>query len=139
MKLFLFKLKLLVYLGFFLVRLVANISDKTKPALFTIFLFLLFGVLFTIISNKTPSEQELIEISPTRLPQNLGEFNLQSMTEEEIQQELNIWLDVSQVQPKSRDVLLNISQLYSALNDTQRADLYLEKAKLIAPNHDLLQ
>lgn len=134
MKLFIFKIKLLLLLFLFFVQLAANISDKTKPIILAFFLILLVGMITLITSQTKSKPEETTFLSPIKTPKNLEQHKLLQLTDDQLQEELNSWLKVFEFQPKSRDVLLNISMLYATLGDEQRSQLYLEKAKIISPN-----
>ena len=56
-----------------------------------------------------------------------------------INQEIHYWESLLQQQPTDRDVLYNLSLLYSAKGDKTTAQQYLDKAKELDPNHDFSQ
>lgn len=53
--------------------------------------------------------------------------------------ELNKWLQVLEEQPSHRDVLINISQLYKALGEENKAIYYWEQARKTDPNNPLFK
>lgn len=139
MKLFLYKLQLAGHLGVFLLKLSANISNKTKPVLIGIFVFgLIVGTIGLAILPKATNTTEVI-LNSTVSPTHLELFILQTLDKSEVEAQLKYWQSVAEKQPESRDVLFNISQLYSALHLEEEAALYKAKAVAIDPNNPLFQ
>lgn len=54
--------------------------------------------------------------------------------EKNLKEELSRYQSLASLQETHRDVLINLSILYSALNDEVQANFYLEKAKIVDPN-----
>ena len=139
MNLLLFKIKLAWHLSIFLIKLGANFSNKTKPIILGSFVVLIL-VLITGISiiTKNTTVEKIIK-QTTMIPQETSLYTLQEITASELEIKLSYWKRIEKKQPHSRDVLLNISQLYSALGKQELSDNYLEKAIAIDPNHPTLQ
>jgi tetratricopeptide (TPR) repeat protein len=53
----------------------------------------------------------------------------------EIEQQLARYLELYEIQPTHRDVVFNISLLYSVLGDTAAASHYRSQAISVDPNH----
>lgn len=139
MKLLIYKIKLLAHLVLFIIRLLANTSNKVKPAVLSLFIL---GLILTIggISLLTGLNKPTETIATsTFIPSNSYLFEVNNYSEEELQTEIKFWETVLQHQPKSRDVLLNLSLLYSALQQEDKATEYREKALYIDPNNPLFK
>ncbi len=137
MKFLLFKLRLIFYLGVFLLRLTANFSNKAKPVIIGLFvtgLLVLIGGISLLNTVQKP-----IQAVSTIVPKNTQLYELNSLTDEEIKSRIAFWEQVSQTQPHSRDVLLNLSHLYSALGLDEKAAEYKNSAVNIDPNNPLFE
>lgn len=139
MKLLIYKTKLALHLVLFILKLSANFSNKTKPLIlgtFVIGLFVLISSISLFTSVQNP--KETIAIS-TIIPKNTQLYTSTKLTEEQLLLELQIWEKVYEKQPLSRDVLLNLSHLYSALGQDEKAVEYKNKASFIDPNNPLFE
>lgn len=101
-------------------------------------IFVSLGILLSLFalphSTKTP-EKRLVVSTPDK-----SELYVQKMlTEEEINLELEYWLNIQESQPTHRDVLINISQLYRSLGKEGQAIYYWEQARKADPNHELFK
>ena len=139
MKLLWYKLQLAWHLGLFILTIGANASNKTKPIIIASFLviigiFIISVSIFTKINNP-----EKIIVTALRIPQEKEQFTYHQMTTSELETTLIYWQKISEKQPLSRDILLNISQLYSALSNEELSEKYFQKAHTIDPNHPALQ
>lgn len=139
MKLLLYKIKLAAHLVFFIIRLLANTSNKVKPAVLSLFIL---GLILTIsgISFLTGVSKptETVAVS-TFVPSNSYLYEVNNYSKEQLQAEINFWETILQHQPKSRDVLLNLSLLYSAQQLDEKAAEYRQKALYIDPNNPLFE
>ena len=139
MKILLYKLKLALHLGLFLLSLAANVSNKTKPVVLGLFitgLLLFIGGITFVASLNQP--KEIIAIS-TVVPNNKILYNIENLSQNELTEQIAFWEKVLVIQPHSRDVLLNLSHLYSALQLEAKAAEYKEKAVSIDPNNPLFE
>ena len=138
MKLLIYKIKLAIHLSFFILKLSANVSNKTKPLILSIFtmgLFLLIaGISFLSINQPTPT----VAIS-TVVPQNSNLFVKKDLNSNQIDDQITFWENILTIQPESRDVLLNLSHLYSANNLEDKAHYYKNRAIKIDPNNPLFE
>lgn len=137
MQLLFFKLKLAFHLGVFTLTLFANYSNKIKPIILSVFVVGLF-MLIGGISLLTRPEKETIIVS-TVVPQNTSLYSQKTLTQEEIESEILFWEHILKIQPKSRDVLINLSHLYSALEVEEKATEYRNSALFIDPNNPLFE
>jgi tetratricopeptide (TPR) repeat protein len=139
MKLIFYKIKLAVNLLIFILRLSANFSNKTKPIVVSFFivgLLLLIGGI-SLITNKKRTPNLIITSSAQ--PKNSHLYVVANKSNREIQTEIFFWENVLKSQAQSRDVLLNLSQLYSAQQDHEKALNYRNKAINIDPNNPLFK
>ena len=137
MKLLLLKLKLAFHLGIFLLRLAANFSNKAKPLIIGIFVTGLLALIGGISLLNTA--QKPVQAVFTVVPQNTELFELQSMTKEQVESQIIFLEQIVEKQPNSRDILLNLSHLYSALHQEEQAIKYREAAVVIDPNNPLFE
>ncbi len=137
MKLLLLKLKLAFHLGIFLLRLAANFSNKTKPLTIGVFvtgLLIFIGGISLLNTAQKPTQAVF-----TVVPQNVELFELQGLTIEQIESKIDFLETVLEKQPNSRDILLNLSHLYSALHQDELAAKHRKAATEIDPNNPLLK
>jgi len=73
-------------------------------------------------------------ISPTRLSET---NHTSSQAEGLINQQIQYWESLRQLQPTHRDVLVNLAVLHQAQGNQDQAQEYLDQAKKIDPNHPL--
>lgn len=139
MKLLLFKLQLAWHLGIFILTVSANVSNKTKPIILTSFIFLLGLLVFSISILTKTTQPEKIIVPAVRVPQVKEQYTYHQMTISELEETLTYWQKVAEKQPFSRDILLNLSQLYSALSNEELSEDYFQKAYAIDPNHPAVQ
>lgn len=118
-------------LPFFITRLLISllpfllVTATTLLSPFRSFLItLLFFIYFSLLLFKSLTQKP---ISPVTVP------NAQ------IETEITKWLSLYHQQPTHRDVLINLSLLYSAQGDTENARQYLNQAREIDPNHPLVK
>jgi tetratricopeptide (TPR) repeat protein len=126
-----------LFFPFFLIRLVLVIS----PTLVKLVLVptrryqsLVFGLsTLVLVSLITWS------LSPTLLPikptEALPFQTEKQVSAKEIEQQLARYLELYEIQPTHRDVVFNISLLYSVLGDTAAASRYRTQAISVDPNH----
>lgn len=138
MKLLIYKIKLALHLGIFILKLSANFSSKTKPLILGIFVTGLFVIISGISLITSQSPKETIAVS-TIIPKNTQLYNSTNLTQEELQSEVLFWEKIYEKQPFSRDVLLNLSHLYSASGQDEKAAEYKNKASFIDPNNPLFE
>lgn len=137
MKLLFLKLQLALHLGVFLLKLLANVSNKVKPAIITVFILSLFIIATTIITNTKPvQETHIVWATP---PVNTQLYIENKVTKEEIQSQIAFWEQVLKMQPNSRDVLLNLANLYAANTQLEIAADYKESAVSLDPNNPLFE
>lgn len=139
MKLLIYKIKLAFHLSIFILRLSANFSNKTKPIILGLFitglLVLISGI--SLLTNSQKIEENVVVT--LIIPQHEQLFNVKNLTKEDLELELIFWEKVLKTQPKSRDVLLNISRIYSALTLEEKALEYKNEALSIDPNNPLFE
>ncbi|GIK84497.1 MAG: hypothetical protein BroJett025_11190 [Patescibacteria group bacterium] len=139
MKFLLFKLRLALHLFVFILKLTANFSNKTKPAILA---FFIIGLVLFIggisLLNTTQKPVEVVSASAV-IPKNVDLFVAKRMTKEQIALEINSLEKVLAIQPHSRDILLNLSLLYAALGETQKAEEYKNTARIIDPNNPIFE
>jgi tetratricopeptide (TPR) repeat protein len=119
-----FVLRLLLSLIPFLLVVLASVLYPIRSFLITLLFFLYFtlvlGKTLTVLSVAQPSNQ--ITIEP---------FDNDT--------ELKKWLSLYAQQPTHRDILINVSLLYSAQGDEENARKYLRKAWEVDPNNKIFQ
>lgn len=111
-----------------------------KNRFFIIFIvvFVSLGILLSLFT--LPLHQEISTTTVTVIPpKNSSLYVQKELTEVEILQELEYWLQIQESQPTHRDVLINISQLYRSLGEESQAIYYWEQARKADPNHELFK
>jgi tetratricopeptide (TPR) repeat protein len=139
MKYLIYKLKLALHLVLFILKLSANFSNKTKPAILIMFvagLLLVIGGISLMATNAKPKE---IIATTTDIPKNSGLYYVENLSQEEITKKIEFWEQVLALQPQSRDVLLNLAHLYSALQLEEKAEELRFQALEIDPNNPLFE
>lgn len=136
MKLLLYKIKLALHLGIFLLKVSANYSLFIKP-LSVIFFVIIVGTTLYFAVLQPSIEQQSPLIITLRTPQKTELYEQKTLNKTQLSDELNFWLEIEKKQPRSRSLLLTISQLYSALNNQELAEKYLSQAQYIDPNNPL--
>lgn len=139
LKLLLFKIKLILSLGVFVIQLIANGSHKTKPLVLILFIIGLSLILGGLFSLKNSQNIETVVSASSVIPKHPQLFFVEKLTLEEINSKIIFFETVRQQQPYSRNVLLNLTQLYSALGNSEKATEYRIQALKIDPNNPLFE
>ena len=131
-----FKLKLVISLGLFVVQLTLITVPKSILLLGSgaVGGALLILVLLLTKPETTILETPLYKASP--LPHS-ELYERKTLTQEELQKELEYWKKVEEKQPTHRDVLINIALLSQTLGHEEQYQEYWQKAKTIDPNNEL--
>lgn len=139
MKLLIYKIRLAFHLGLFVLGISANFSSKTKPVILGLFIIGLLAVIggITLLSSK-PTSVQVVTIT-TVVPKNSDLYSIKNLKTSDLENEVVFWENILKIQPQSRDVLLNLSRLYSALNLDGKALEYKAKAVNIDPNNPLFE
>lgn len=121
---FLFRLCLMVFPS-----LVAIASAPTRKYQANFFSFLcLCGMLFMSLTfSSLPFSLNRPVSHPFQVTQQIST--------REVEQQLTQYLEIYQIQPTHRDILFNLSLLYSILGDVTTAAHYRNQAQFIDPNH----
>jgi tetratricopeptide (TPR) repeat protein len=137
MKLFLLKLRLAYSLAVFTLGFIANKSPIIKPLVVAVFIVILLISLFLLL----PQEEQITKLDEKNVlqPSTTDLYKLHQLTDEQALKELEFLLKIYQKQPQSRDLLINISQLYLLIGNQLEAEYYLQEAIKIDPNHPSLQ
>lgn len=139
MKLLIYKIKLSVHLFIFILRLSANFSNKIKPIIISFFvvgLLVLIGGISLITKGGKEPKNILVSSAP---PANNHLYISTNMTESELESRIVFLEEVIKFQPQSRDILLNLSQLHTVLENHEKALNYKNKAINIDPNNPLFE
>ena len=139
MKLLIYKIKLALHLFIFILRLGANFSNKIKPIIISFFvvgLLVLIGGVSLISKGRKEPKNILISSTP---PTNDQLFITKNLTESELKSRIFFLEEVLKLQPQSRDVLLNLSQLHNAIENHEDALNFRNKAINIDPNNPLFE
>lgn len=139
LKLFFYKIRLLLSLGIFAIQLIANGSHKTKPLILILFIIGLSLILGGVFYLKKEPVLETVVIASSVIPKNTTLYEVEQLTTTEIQNRISYLEEVKAKQPLSRDILLNLSQLYSAVGKHETALHYKEQAFQIDPNNPLFE
>lgn len=130
---FLIRLSVVVGLSLLKMRLVQ------APPLAGFILAILFLGLVWLTSPQLPKPELLATpFSPTLAPITLQP----ALTPEAVQAyqaNLETWLQLYQLQPTHRDVLLNIAYLYQALGNEEKYQEFWTTAQALDPNHPAFQ
>lgn len=139
MELLLYKIKLAIRLGLFILRLSANVSNKTKPIILSLFILGLLTIIggLSIVNLQKETKKE-VSVT-TVIPRETQLYQKESLKDSQLQTKIVFWETVLEKQPNSRDILLNLSHLYSAQGDDIKALEYKEKALKIDPNNPLFE
>jgi tetratricopeptide (TPR) repeat protein len=134
----LFRLQLASYIFWFSLQVGRIYVAKYRLHLVLAFLLTFVGVwlLLNLATNyqfRNPSSPPTTITSST-LPLQPDQYLSKELTALEIRQELNYWLELAELQPTHRDILINISLLYLAIGDNKTADEYWQRANEIDPN-----
>lgn len=134
----LLKIQLTWYLFVFFVGILQSTVKTAKIAFLSIFflcLLVLSGELFVLTKSqqRTPGV-----LNQSMFSEGRG-VKMSFFTRQEAEKELSKWVSIYQQQPTQRDVLLNITQLYSSLGEENQAQFYLQQAKKTDPNNVLFQ
>ena len=137
MNLFLFKLKLLVYLGGFLFNLFFSQAKKAKPLLLIVFfLFLILSLVFFYFVKNSFNKEESPE-DPSYSPTRPDLYIKSEKTKAKIQEEIVFWEAVIEKQPNSRDALINLSILKRSVDQNEDAEILWSKAKAADPTNPI--
>lgn len=141
MELLLYKIKLAIRLGLFILSLSANVSNRTKPIILGLFILGLLTVIggLSIANLQKETKKEVAISASTIIPTETRLYEKKFFTNFDLQNEILFWESVLEKQPNSRDVLLNLSHLYSALGDDIKATEFKNKALEIDPNNPLFE
>jgi hypothetical protein len=112
---------LLLSLGISFLRILTDLLGFISSLLLTVGFFLLIVCLYTLRTDRTPP---LFARSPI-----LGE------TPQPIEQYINYWETIKNLQPTHRDILLNLAALYEYAGDATKSAEMEEAAQQVDPNY----
>jgi len=115
-------------------------SKLGKQRFLFIFLITLVAVIslisFFVLPHSSNKEPDLASVPA---PNHSELYIKETFSPEEVDKQLNYWLDILETQPSHRDVLINISQLYRVRGDESKAVYYWEQARKADPNNILFK
>lgn len=120
----------LIRLGFVISPTLVNLAlvpTRRYQSLFFGFTTLVLVCLITWSASPT--------LLPAKKPLTLPFQSQTTVNATEIEQQLAKYLEMYQLQPTHRDIVFNISLLYSVLGDTTAAEYYRSQARSLDPNH----
>lgn len=133
MRFFIFKLRLLVLLGIFLVQLALGSFWQLRStlAMFVLALAVLISSFLQVQNSQILAQNE--QVIPLSLP--VAGSSERPLTRTAVQNLLAQYEKISSQEPLHRDVLLNMAVLYSTLGETERAQTKWDQARKLDPNH----
>lgn len=136
MSLIFLRLRLLYFLFSFAFDLSAFFIQRVRVLLwsFVLFLMIICAGLFQFIQIAEKTAH--LTISSVGLPKEFP-HEVVKMTKHDVEQRIQISEKLLQLQPSSRDVLINTALLYLAVNNTDKSQGYWQKAQQLDPNNQL--
>lgn len=133
MRLALFKLRLLLFLGFFVAQVVLTNFRQLKTV-FTI------SILTLVVLVAATTDMQLARLRAekqqiTTIVLEIPGSKKQTFTRDQVISQITQYEKLLKEQPQQRTVLINLALLYSALDDTAAAQQKWDQARALDPNH----
>lgn len=131
----LLKFRLLFSLGFFLFQIVLEYLKTVRVILLATSLVAILLCLMGITLLSLPKPQPAFPLKDVAA--NFSAAKQKTYTLDEYHNQLEEYLSIASVQPTHRDLLINISFLYQATDNTEKAREYWLAARNLDPNNPL--